>query len=222
MHPDGAAVVALEAVEPEVPDAGLRVFGVGEPQVEEGAAVLGPGEQGGQQVQVHVVAGEDDLLDGRVLALHLLRRYVHHRAELAEGLPDADEAVRQLGLEQSADLVADVGVGLQPERLEEALVGAEDVHGQGHRGALDVLEEQRRPAGLVHPVDDLTDLQVGVDLGLDALELALALQSPEEGSKIVVSHTPQYRPPATLGPSPGRDIAPANSPRGDLPPCSGP
>ena len=42
--------------------------------------------------------------------------------------------------------------------------------------ALRVLEEQRRPARLDDPVDDLRDLEVGVDLGRDAPQLALALE----------------------------------------------
>jgi hypothetical protein len=76
VHADGALVVALEPVEAEVAHPGLRVLGVGEPQVEEGPAVLGPGEERGQPVQVDVVTGEDDLLHGGVARLHLLRRHV--------------------------------------------------------------------------------------------------------------------------------------------------
>ena len=39
-----------------------------------------------------------------------------------------------------------------------------------------LLEQQRRPAGLDRAVDDLRDLEVRVDLGRDADELALALE----------------------------------------------
>src|SRR5690606_35520115 len=139
-------------------------------------------------------------LDGRVAGLHLLRRHVHHRAELPEGLPYADEALRQIRLEEPADLVADVAVRLQPEGLEQAPVGTEDVHGQGHRGSLDVLEQQGGAAGLVDPVDDLADVQVGVDLDLDALEITIALKSPEQGAKIVVSHAVQFVIPTPAAP----------------------
>jgi hypothetical protein len=38
------------------------------------------------------------------------------------------------------------------------------------------LEEQRRAAGLDDAVDDLGDLEVGIGLGGDAGELALALE----------------------------------------------
>ena len=40
VHADGAPVVPLEPVEAQVADAGLRVLGVGQAQVEERAAVL--------------------------------------------------------------------------------------------------------------------------------------------------------------------------------------
>jgi hypothetical protein len=42
--------------------------------------------------------------------------------------------------------------------------------------ALRALEEQRGPAGLDDPVDDLRDLEVGIDLCRHARELALALE----------------------------------------------
>ena len=42
--------------------------------------------------------------------------------------------------------------------------------------ALRVLEQERRPAGLDDAVDDLGDLEVGIDLRRDALQLALALE----------------------------------------------
>ncbi len=47
--------------------------------------------------------------------------------------------------------------------------------------ALRALEQERRPAGLHRAVDDLRDLEVGVDLGGHAHELALAL---EEGDPV--------------------------------------
>jgi hypothetical protein len=42
--------------------------------------------------------------------------------------------------------------------------------------ALRVLEQERRPAGLDDAIDDLGDLEVGIDLCGDADELALALE----------------------------------------------
>ena len=46
----------------------------------------------------------------------------------------------------------------------------------GMLAALRALEEERRPAGLDGAVDDLRHLEVRVDLGGDADELALALE----------------------------------------------
>ena len=50
--------------------------------------------------------------------------------------------------------------------------------------ALRALEEQRRPAGLDGAVDDLGDLEVRVDLGGDADELALALEQRDPVAQV--------------------------------------
>ena len=50
--------------------------------------------------------------------------------------------------------------------------------------ALRALEQQRRPAGLDDPVDDLGDLEIGIDLGRDAYELALALEERDPRAEI--------------------------------------
>ena len=42
--------------------------------------------------------------------------------------------------------------------------------------ALDVLEEERRAAGLDDAIGDLGDLEIRVDLDGDAVQLALALE----------------------------------------------
>jgi hypothetical protein len=39
-----------------------------------------------------------------------------------------------------------------------------------------MLEQKRRPAGLHSAVGDLGDLELGIDLGGDACQLALALE----------------------------------------------
>ena len=57
--------VLLQPVQPEVALAGLRVLGVGQPVVVEDAAVVGPGLQARQPVQVDVAAPVDHLLAGR-------------------------------------------------------------------------------------------------------------------------------------------------------------
>ena len=57
--------------------------------------------------------------------------------------------------------------------------------------ALRPLEEERRPTGLHRAVDDLRHLEVGVDLGADAHELALALEQRDPVSKILQSGHPR-------------------------------
>ena len=54
----------------------------------------------------------------------------------------------------------------------------------GWRAPCGPLEEERRPAGLHRPVDDLGDLEVRVDLGGDADELALALEQRDPRAQI--------------------------------------
>ena len=76
----------------------------------------------------------------------------------------------------SLTLRADVVEPLDAEREAHAPLGAELVDQQRVARALRVLEEERRPAGLDGAVDDLRDLEVGIDLGGDAHELALALE----------------------------------------------
>ena len=53
----------------------------------------------------------------------------------------------------------------------------------GWSDALRLGEQQRRPAGLDGAVDDLGDLEVGIDLGVDADELALALEQRDPVAK---------------------------------------
>ena len=52
-------------------------------------------------------------------------------------------------------------------------------------GALRLLEQERRPAGLDGAIDDLGDLEVGIDLGGDADELALALEQRDPVAKVL-------------------------------------
>jgi hypothetical protein len=51
--------------------------------------------------------------------------------------------------------------------------------------ALRPLEQERRPAGPHDPVDDLRDLEVGVDLGGDPDELALALEERDPVAQVL-------------------------------------
>ena len=50
--------------------------------------------------------------------------------------------------------------------------------------ALRTLEQQRRPVGAHRPVDDLGHLEMRVDLGRDADELALALEQRDPVAQV--------------------------------------
>jgi len=55
-------------------------------------------------------------------------------------------------------------------------------------GALRVLEQQRRPARLDGAVDDLRHLELRVDLGADAHELAFALEERYPLAQVASRH----------------------------------
>ena len=71
------------------------------------------------------------------------------------------------------------------ERQAHAALGAELVDQHRHRRALDVAEQQRRPARLHGAVGDLGDLEVRVDLGRDLGQLALAPQQLDPLAQVV-------------------------------------
>jgi hypothetical protein len=58
--------------------------------------------------------------------------------------------------------------------------GAEEVAQEGNLRAFGSLEEERRTPSPQGAVADLRDLQVGIDLGADALELPPRLQLGDE------------------------------------------
>ncbi len=102
----------------------------------------------------------------------------------------------------SATALRDVVELLDAEREAHPPLGAELVDQQRMLGALRLLEQQRRPAGLDGSVDDLGDLEIGIDLGRDANEFALALEQRDPLAEIL--HGPSLldrarrrrRPPA--------------------------
>ena len=82
---------------------------------------------------------------------------------------------------------------LDAEREAHPPLGAELVDQERMLGALRVLEQERRPAGLDGAVDDLGDLEVGIDLGGDAHELALALEQRDPVAEILRGTPPSVR-----------------------------
>ena len=95
-----------------------------------------------------------------------------------------DQPLRRLHLEHVLELRRDLVEPLDAEGEAHPPLGAELVDQQRVLGALRVLEQQRRPAGLDRPVDDLGDLEVRVDLGADADELALALEQRDPVAEV--------------------------------------
>ena len=71
------------------------------------------------------------------------------------------------------------------ERERHPPLGAELVDEERVLGALRVLEQQRRPAGLDGAIDDLRDLEIGIDLGGDANELTLALEQRDPIAEVL-------------------------------------
>ena len=136
----------------------------------------------GNRSRFDVVARQHDLLAGGLR--DLLRHRVGDRLELPERAHLVDEPLRRLQLEDLAELVGEVVELLDAEGQAHALLGAELVDQERVLRALRVLEQQRRPAGLDDAVDDLGDLEVGVDLGRDADELALLLEEGDPFAQV--------------------------------------
>ena len=152
-----------------------------------GSVMNGAGSSGqqrwiGKQVEVDVVAREHELLAGGLR--DLLRHRVGDRLELPERAHLVDEPLRRLQLEDLAELVRQVVELLDPEGHAHPLLGAELVDQQRVRGAFRVLEQERGAAGLDDAVDDLRDLEVGVDLGGDADELAFLLEEGDPCAQV--------------------------------------
>src|SRR5206468_2545065 len=89
---------------------------------------------------------------------------------------------------------------LDAEGEAHSPLGAELVDQERMLCSLRPLEEQRRSARLDGAVDDLGDLEVGIDLGRDADELALALEQRDPVAEILHRHgenLPQLRDRST-------------------------
>ena len=97
----------------------------------------------------------------------------------------SSEPARRLHLEHVGDPLRDVVEPLDAEGEAHPPLGAELVDQERVLGALRILEQERRPAGLHRAVDDLRDLEVGIDLGRDADELALALEQRDPVAEIL-------------------------------------
>ena len=199
VHVGRAGVDLLHPVHADVADAGVRVLRDHGRQRDERRRVAGPAALDREQAEVDVLAGEHDLLTGA--ARDSLRPRVGDRLQLLQAAHLLGEPLRRLHLEHVLELARDVVEPLDAERHAHPPLGAELVDQQRPVGALGVLEQQRRPAALHRPVDDLRDLEVGVDLGGDADELALAFEQADPLAQVAgrghsVSLRPVFRAPS--------------------------
>ena len=174
VHRRRARPELLHAVHADVTHAGARIVGDHGRKRDERRGVIRPALLDRQQVERRGVALEHDLLARR--AANRLRPRVRDRLQLLQAAHLLDEPLRRLHLEHVAELLGDRVERRRIERHRHPPLRSELVDQQRPVGALDVLEEQRRPAALDDAVVDLRDLELGIDLGGDAHELALALE----------------------------------------------
>jgi hypothetical protein len=201
MHADGALVVALQPVHAEIALASLGVLRVGEAEVHERTAVVRPGRDRGNAVQIDLGALVDHVLAGRVL--HLLRRHVLELTELAERVLQPAPADRELCLHQVADAVADLIQTVRAQGECHPAIGAEQVDRERHLAAGGLLEQQPWTSGPHDPLDDLGDLEVRVDRSLDPLQLTGTVELGDEVTEVGIRHEPSIgvdRPGQHSGP----------------------
>ena len=174
VHRRRARAELLHPVHPDVARAGARILRDHGGQGDEGRRVVGPAGLDREQVERRVVSLEDDVL--RRPAPDRLRSRVRDRLELLQAAHLVDEPGGRLHLENVAELLGDAVERRRVEGEAHAPLGSELVDQERVRRALDVLEEKRRAARLDGAVGDLRDLELRIDLGLDANELAFALE----------------------------------------------
>jgi hypothetical protein len=144
-----------------------------------------------EEAEVDVVAAEDDLLAGALA--HSLRAGVGDGLELSQPADLLEQPFGRLHLEHVGDPLRDIVEPLDPEGETHPPLGAELVDQERVPGARGLLEQERRPAGLDGAVDDLRDLEVGIDLRGDAEELALALEQRDPVAEILRRHGASLR-----------------------------
>ena len=183
MHEGRALVDDLHAVHADVADTGLRVLRDHGGERDERRGIAGPAALDRQPAEVDVVALEDDLLAGALG--DRLRERVRDRLQLEQALDLLDDPLGRLHVEHVAELRGGVVQLVDAEREAHAALGAELVDQERVRRPLRSLEQQRRPAGFDDAIDDLGDLEVGVGLGRDTPELALAFEKRDPIAEIL-------------------------------------
>ncbi len=182
VHEGRAPVDDLHAIHADVADSRVRVLRDDRGERDERRGIARPAALDRQQPEVDVVALEDDLL-ARALR-DRLRHGVGDRLELEQALHLLHDPLRRLHVEHVAELGRRVVELLDAESEAHAPLAAELVDQERILRPFRVLEQERRPARLDDAVDDLGDLEVGVDLGGDAPKLALALEERDPLAEI--------------------------------------
>ena len=184
VHSGGLAVVDLHAVHADVALAGFGVAGDDAWEGDEAAAVLGPGLQDGELVEVDVLAFVDDLLAGGVFAGDDFGEEAADFGEFGEEFELVEHGDGGDGVEEDADAIGDGVKALYIQGELHAGLGAELVHEDAGAGvAGDVLEEEGGASGFGcslaefgGSIGDLRHLQVRGDGLLDALDFVGAIE----------------------------------------------
>ena len=156
---------------------------------DERARIARPAGLDRQAAEIDLRALPDDLLAGRAGAL--LRRHVQHLLEHRQLVPGILQPAGRIGFLQVGQQLAHFA-----QRFDRLLAHphrhapgrTEQIAQNRNAVPLGLLEQQRRAAGLEHPIADLGHLQPRGDLDRDALELALLFELREEIAQIVIAH----------------------------------
>jgi hypothetical protein len=185
MHRHGVARLLLQPIDAHVGGTGLRIFGDHQAEGDDPAAVAGPWAQQGQRIEVHRLAALHHLAAGGSEVE--IRPGLHHIPENGAEAHGFPQALRRPGLLQQGQLLPQrlefLGP-LHPQAPQHPFLGAQQVDRHRNRAADHVLEQQGRTTGGQHPVGDRRQLQVGVDRGRDAPQLAPLLQQREEAAQV--------------------------------------
>jgi len=198
VHPRRRLVVDVHPVHPDVPASRPRVLREDQRERDERPPVAGPclhhrkERQGGGILLDHLLARGGG--DG-------LRYEVGEPRELREHLEFLEEVRGNLRFDHLLNALRDVVEPRHAQREAHPLHRSEEVHRQRHRRPPDVLEEDRRPPGLHRPIGDLRRLEVGGDLGPDALELAASFKAGEIVAKVAKRHRLSFPREEGDGPS---------------------
>ena len=175
VHEGRAAVDLLHPVHADVADARVRVARDHRRQRDERRRVAGPAAHDRQRVEVDVVAGER-----RPPGTAPFETSLGIESAIDLSLP----RLRTLSTSPCGGCISSTFSSLAATSSRRSTPNARHMRRSvpnwlirsGWRRALDLLEQERRPARLDDAVGDLGDLEIGVDLGRDADELTLALE----------------------------------------------